>query len=98
MHVKFLAQLHQRLVALERRQGYLRLERRRMAPTWPSHFTAPIIGRLLYHQSRNLTYPLVLISAATSNGFAQVALGSPEERGQINVAAIFPSNLFACSV
>ena len=38
------------------------------------------------------------VSVPTSNGFAQGALGSAEERVQITVAAIFSSNLFACSV
>jgi len=32
----------QRLVALQRRQGHLRHERRRVIPTWPSHYTAPL--------------------------------------------------------
>jgi hypothetical protein len=42
VHVELLGQLRQRPVALQRRQGNLRLERRRMVPSRPSHCTAPL--------------------------------------------------------
>src|SRR5450755_1945943 len=42
VHVVLLDQFRQRLVALQRRQGNLRLERRRVVPSRPSHCTAPL--------------------------------------------------------